>query len=289
MDSELYAKLEHLLGVRRTADVRRLVAPGLAAAPDDAELHQFLARAACLDGDTGQARDHLERVLALDPDHSGARYLLFEVLIDEAEYSEAETLVIELIREHPADADYLAAYARLMLLTLHLEKARLLTQEALRHEPEHRGALLVEVLIATARGDHDQARLTLEEVLRDEPDAYRTTHTLFYVLLKQKRYREAEKVGQQLLRTNPTNVDLVDALIDIRTQTHWSALPAYPVTRYGWAGVAGMWVIGAMGARVIARFDKAAAGIWALAYVALCIYSWVYPSILKRRLRARGI
>jgi tetratricopeptide (TPR) repeat protein len=286
---ELQLQVERLLDVERVADARRLLAPAIAQAPDDAELQFLLARAAWIDEDTVEAEQHLRRVLAGDPEHVGARLLLSQVAQAAERYAEAEQLIVDLIREYPDRAELLASYARLMLITGYLDKADRLTREALRRDPDSEGALLVRTLLAAARGQHDAAHETLAELIARDPEAEHLARALFYLLVKDRRFREAEKIGQQLLRSRPNDNDLVEALIELRQTTHWAAIPAYPFIRFGWAGVAGVWIVGMIGSRILAQYSQTAAGWFSATYIGLCIYSWIYPGLLRRWIRARGM
>ena len=286
---ELRYQVERLLGVERVADARRLLAPAIAQAPDDAELQFLLARAALIDDDPHAAEQHLRQVLSGQPDHFGARSLLAAVAQQEHRYAEAEELMVGLIRDDPDDAELLARYARLMLVTGHLQKAERLAEEALRREPDSESALLVQTLLAITAGKHSAAEQSLSQLIARDPEAEHLARTLFYLLLQQRRFRDAEKIGQQLLRSRPDSLELVEALIEIRQHTHWAAIPAYPFTRFGWAGVAGVWVIGMAGSRLLRGYSPAAADVFSWSYIGLCIYSWVYPTVLRRWIRARGI
>ncbi len=288
-DLELHLQVERLLEIQRTADARRLLAPAVAQAPDDAELSYLLARAALIDEDTFEAEQHLRQVLSGDPTHFGARLLLSQVAQSDHRYAEAEELIVGLIREQPDHADLFAQYGRLMLVTGHLRKAEQLSQEALRREPDNENALLVQTLLAITRGKHGLARDTLAELIARDPEAEHLAVTLYYLLLKERRFREAEKIGQQLLRGRPRDTELVESLIEVRQHTHWAAIPAWPFIRFGWAGVGGVWVLGMIGGKILEGYDRAAAHWWSIGYIALCAYSWVYPLILRRWIRARGI
>ena len=121
---ELRVQVERLLGVERVADARKLLAPAVAQAPDDAEWQFLLARAALIDDDPQGAEQHLRQVMAGEPDHFGARLLLAAVAERDHRYSEAEELLVGLVRDDPDDAELLARYARLMLVTGHLRKPK---------------------------------------------------------------------------------------------------------------------------------------------------------------------
>ena len=61
-------------------------------------------------------------------EHAPARQLLASVLIERDEYADGELLLIGLLREYPESAELYGRYSRLMLRTLHLEKAEQLAR-----------------------------------------------------------------------------------------------------------------------------------------------------------------
>lgn len=282
-------QLEHLIERRRWAEAQRLLERSFRDAPQDPDAHCYAARIARGQGDDRSAKEHLARALAADPSHFLARLLRFDLLFDEKRWGEAEEVILDLLREAPDDADLLTSYGRLMLFTLHLEKARALVAEALRREPDDLGARTLAVLLATVQGDRDIASGRLAELVRDDPDGESTAYALFTVLLDQRRYREALRVGQELLRNDPGNSDLVAALIELRAATHPLALPAYPMHRFGWLGAGTVWMLAIVALMVLGRVAPTWAGGFALAYVGYCIYTWTYGPLLKRWIARRGV
>ena len=103
-----------------------------------------------------RAEDAVRQVLVVAPEHAPARQLLATLLTERDECADAELLLIGLLREYPENADLYGRYARLMLRTLHLEKAEQLAQEGLRYDPENDECLLAIALCETARGGGGQ-------------------------------------------------------------------------------------------------------------------------------------
>lgn len=281
-------QVDLLLDVRRTATARERLSALLRRDPNDVEVLVRLARAEHLDDDEEQALEHVERALASDPTHEGARFLRASILCESKRYAEAEEMLLGLLRENPRDADYLAAYARVMLLALELDKAGRLAQEAIRLEPENQHALLVHGLIASVRGRDEEAQATLTTLLASDPESTQVVWLLFHMLITARRYREAERVGQQLLRLDPTDESIVDALVELRVANHWAAWPLYPLLRWGWAASAALWFVAIVGGRALVRWNPTVGMTFLGAYVILVIYSWTYQPIFKRWVRRRA-
>jgi len=289
VDHDQLRAIDLLLGQRRTAPARAALEPLLLEAPDHPEIHLRLARAAAIDDDNDEAREHLASVFAQAPDHEGALYLLAALDLDDRRFREAEANVIRLLERAPRDADYLALYARIMLLTMHLKKARLLAEEAVRVDPTGQNGLLVMGLIGVVEGRSDLTEETLNRLISDDPDGERVLRLLFYALASGGRHAEALRVAQRLLRLVPHDNTLVDAVVEMRVATHWSTWPLYPMFRFGWAGAAVLWGLFIVLAPMARRVNPTFGTIFVTSYLLWVVYSWAYPPWLRRRLRARGI
>jgi len=287
--SERGAQVERLLEVGRVDEASQLLEHALSSEPDSAQLRTLAARIAIARRDYASAREQIGAALDLAPRDYLARWLLYAIEHDEDRYSEAERVLIELIRDHPNDAFLLAEYADLMLLTLHLEKARQLVDESLRLDPEGEVGRRTDALLRLVEGDREGANERVQSLIRDDPKSRRTALTLYRHLIEQHRQREALDVAKQLLRANPSDEALIAAIVDLRAQTHWLALPIRPLQRFGWAGSAGIW----LGFIVIANFARRTDAVWAgailAAYLAWVVYSWTYMPIMTRWIRARGV
>jgi tetratricopeptide (TPR) repeat protein len=287
--ADAHSQIDRLIEVNRHAEARRLLQAAFAEAPDDPYAHTQAARIAYIEDDHELAWSHIGEALGADPAHFGARVLSHSLLVDQRRYAEAETVVLELIRENPASADLIAAYARLMLLTANERKARGLVVEALRLDPQNHDARLVAVLAATVSGEHQLANEQLADLVREYPEGVAVAYTLLNALVEQNRNREAYELGRELLRADPSDTDLVETLIALRVQTHWLALPLYPLQRWGWAAAAAIWAGAIVAFALLRQYAPGLMGWFAFGYLAWVASSWIYPPLMRRWLTWRGL
>ncbi|MDY7094128.1 MAG: tetratricopeptide repeat protein [Acidobacteriota bacterium] len=282
-------QLDRLLEQRRYAQAREVLQELFAQDPRDPVAHRWAARLALAEGSSSKARHHLRQVLSQDPADFDGRHLLFQVELQERRWAEAEEVLLGLLREEPADPDLLTNYSWLMLCTVHTQKARELQREAIRRQPDHQGARIVGALLSLVEGAGGQARREAAQLLREDPQGADRLATLFAVLINERCHREALEIGRELLRLDPGDEELVEALVELRALTHWVAWPAYPFVRWGWAASAVIWVAAMVSVRLLATVDTRAAAILAFAFIAYVIYSWTFMPILRRWLRWRGL
>ena len=276
--SEAHALVER----RRYAHARATISHGLRHFPDNTELLYLAAFVDYASDDRETAMQTVLRVLSTNPQHYGARRLCAYLHEAKKEYAQAEELWIALLREYPEDADCYGAYAELMLKTLNLEKAGRLAKEGLRHDPDQPVCLYVGALIDVISGKRGQSE-HLVRLLQAHPEQVITATTLVVALSEQGRNREALRIAQQLLRNQPDNPHFLALVRELKMQTHWTMLPLYPMQRWGWGGAAVVSVAGIVGVRAMGNavpepFRSVVVYTW-LAYV---IYSWVWPSILRK-------
>jgi|SRR5690606_10695033 len=278
-----------LLERSRTREARALLSEAASGSTRDAEVLVRLARADLIDDEDDGAKAHLFDALSLDPEHETARYLLAAVHSDSGEYAESEALLVELIRSSPEDVDYLALYSRVMLLTMHFEKAGRLAEEAMRLDPSDQNALRSATLVAAVSGDPDEARGALSELVENYPQDEGVLRLLLRQLIQERRHREAEGLGRELLQLHPDDEELVGLLIELRTLTHPIAWPAYPFIRWGWTGSAVIWGIFVFGSPTFNKAYPNLATPVAIGYLAWVIYSWTYQAMLRKWFRWRGL
>jgi tetratricopeptide (TPR) repeat protein len=280
----LLAQAHALLDRRRFTMARQLLAGALLDHPDHAELLYLAAFVDYSEKKLDDAERTVNVVLTRAPRHYGARTLRAAILEERKRYAEAEATWIDLLRDHPESPDCYAGYADLMLRTLHVEKAWRLTQEGLRLAPEHSRCLFIACLIQviqgrslTREGEH------LQQLLREHPEKVNTLLTLVIALEQRGDSRAALRVAQQLLAMHPGSQHFVELVRTLRRNSHWSMLPLYPMVRWGWGGAAAVTVIGLVGVRIAGSMLPQAAALTIIyAWLAYVIYSWVWPSLLKK-------
>ena len=254
--------------------------------PDSLLLRHYQAFLDWVQGSSDDAVAGLEAVLADAPDWYDARLLLARVRLDQDQYPEAEQVLLALLHDHPEDAQLYATYAEVMMRTMNFDKAERLAAEALRREPNDEQAMNVHVLSGFINSTSEEQRARLQQLLREHPDQAQTTIRLIQHLLEQGRHREAYELSRELVVADPSNETLVEATMELRRVNHWSMKPLWPLQRFGWAGSIAIW----FGAVLLFRSgvldeQPALAGIAAGVFLTYVVYSWVWPSILKRLLR----
>ena len=266
---------------RRLRDARRVLQEGLAQYPQDPDLLFHSAQVDWLGDENATAENTVRQVLVIDPDHVPARQLLAAMLIEKKEYADAELLLIGLLKEYPEHADLYGRYSRLMLRTLHLDKAEQLAREGLRYDPENAECLLAIALCETARsGARPNEALT--KLLGAHPESLSTVHALVIALVESGRMDEAHRIAQGAMRADPANENLVGLVRELRIQNHWTMKPLWPLQKWGWGASAAMWLGGLFISSALQRAHSPLAMPFIYLWIAYAIYSWVWPPVLRR-------
>jgi tetratricopeptide (TPR) repeat protein len=279
----LVARVHGLIDRQRFEQARTMLGEGLAQYPTSAELLYLSAFVDWAQDRLDAAEKTLQSLLGLDPDHQGGRVLLARLLAERKKPGEAEALWIALLRESPEDPDLYAGYGELMLQSLHIDKALRLAEEGLRHEPEHNHCLYVAAMARLIDGKGLGENQPLATLVARHPEHLRAGTTLVIALESSGRPREALRVSQELLRSAPDNPQLLENVRILKASTHWTMLPLYPIQRWGWPAVFGLWALFAFGVPAIAPGlppgVRTAVTVFWLAYVA---YSWIWPPLLRK-------
>jgi predicted Zn-dependent protease len=266
---------------RRLDDARRILKDGLTQFPQDPDLLFHSAQVEWLNDENEAAEVTARQVLNVAPEHAPARQLLASLLIERDLFADAEALLIGLLRDYPESAELYGRYSRLMLRTLHLDKAERLAREGLRYDPHDSECLLAMALCETARGG-SAPNQGLQKLIQGHPESMSTVHALVVALVDGGRMREAHAIAQQAMRADPANENLVNMVRELRIQNHWSMKLLWPLQKWGWGGSAAMWVGAIVMMRVLGAVAPAAYGPFVFAWLAYVVYSWVWPSLIRR-------
>lgn len=261
---------------------RDMLAQALRQHPRHPDLLYQAARVEVLDERHSDALDHLTTLLAFQPRHEGGRYLLFFIEKEAGHLPQAEELVLGLLRDFPQDPDYYASYARLMLVAMDFGKAGQLADEALRLGPNNVNALSVKVLCDVIKGGKGQDSRALVQLLVRQPDDAHTLRMVILALVHDNRPREALRLAQELLRAYPRDRHMLNLVMALKQDTHWSLIPLWPLRRWGWVGSAVLWVGMLMVSQMLGRLAPDYRGAFSIAWLALVVYSWAWPPLLKR-------
>lgn len=266
---------------RRLHDARRILKEGLAQYPQDPDLLFHSAQVEWLDGSVAGAESTVRQALVVDPEHAPARQLLASLLVEREEFADAELLLIDLLRDFPEHADLYGRYARLMLRTLHLEKAEQLAREGLRYDPENDECLLAIALCETARSGA-RPNEALAKLLGAHPESLSSVHALVVALVDAGRLDEAHRIAQGAMRADPANENLVSLVRELRIQNHWSMKPLWPLQKWGWGASAVMYGAAFVIGRMLAKTAPEWVVPFSLFWLSYAIYSWVWPPLIRR-------
>ena len=282
--AQVVTQSDVLIERRRLNEARALLSTVLKAHPDSEELLYRFALIDYLEENDEDALATIARLLSTTPSHYGARFIQAELLERRNRWADAENVWLELIRDFPETADLYAAYARLMLSTLNLDKARRLASEALRFEPEHHSALYVMAIADLITGQqHGQHSRHLEMLVHEHPENVATTIALILALQDRCEWSGALRLAQELLRSRPTDDNVVELVRELTVETHWSMVPLYPMRRWGWAGAIGIWGAAVIGLNALEGLvPSSVLGILLVIWFTYVVYSWVWPTQLKR-------
>jgi tetratricopeptide (TPR) repeat protein len=275
-----------LLQRRRTTQARALLKPALANHPEHTGLLLQAAYVDYLEDQPEQALQSVTQVLKAEPDHPSARELYFTLLADKEQYVEAEHVIIELLRDYPEAADYYGRYADLMLRTLNLGKALRLAREGLKYDADDPECLAAQAVCEFIEQPAGQPSRGLQQLLVRHPQSLRTLVLVVIALQQRGELREARRVAQELVRAQPDNEHLIQIASSLSVSSHWSMLPLWPMQKWGWAASFGLWLLAIIGIRAISKVNEAAGGAFGIIVLIYVIYSWVWPPILRRLLRA---
>jgi len=281
------ATIEHearaLIERHRYSQAQFTVSRGLKEFPESVELQYLAAFIDYASGRQDSAMQGIKTLLSQAPQHYGARTLYAHLLDDAKHLAEAERVWIDLLRDYPQSADCFAGYGELMLKTLNLDKAQRLAQEGLRQSPEHPGCLYLAAMIDLIRNRRGAQSEHLQRLLREHPEQARSAIALAVALSANGNDRGALRIAQELLRHQPDSQNLVGFVRELKTRTHWTMLPLYPMRRWGWSAAIAITLLGIIGLRLGERtlpppVFETLTWLW-LGYV---IYSWTWPRLLHR-------
>lgn len=275
-------RASELLDRNRLEMARSVLSDALTQHPTHTGLLYQAARADVLDERYQRAIDTLGRLLAVQPGHADARLLLFHIEMERDDLPQAEAIILDLLREYPQHPIFYACYARAMLRALHFEKAARLADEALHRAPNDDTCLRVKALCDIVEGRRGVDSAAFKRLIAQFPDDYYTLRLVVIALVHANRSREAWKLARDLLRAQPNDAGLLKLVRALHYENHWTMRPLWPMQRWGWAGSAGLWVGMLLVSQILSHQAPQYRGLFSTAWLALVIYSWAWPPLLKR-------
>jgi tetratricopeptide (TPR) repeat protein len=217
-------------------------------------------------------------------DDPGAIDLLFLLSVAEerrGRLAEAEAAILAALEQDPDDVELLCQYADVLMRAGRLDKARRVLDAAAQSDPDSPDVLAGRQSLAYLRGDNREARRLSEELLALDPESVRGHRMLGVFDLNRGRAASAAERFGEAVRHDPSHEQYA---ADAREAQRMARNPLWwPSLFFARTGVVGSWI----GAMVVifglrAAGATTAAGIAAIAWLALCVWSWVVPPILNR-------
>jgi tetratricopeptide (TPR) repeat protein len=217
-------------------------------------------------------------------DDPGAVDLLFLLSVAEerrGRLAQAEAAILAALEQDPDDSELLCQYADVLMRGGQLDKAGRVLDAAASSDPDSPDVLAGRQSLAYLRGDNREARRLSEEMLALDPESVRGHRMLGVFDLNRGRAASAADRFGEAVRYDPTDerfaADAREARAMARNPLWW------PTLFFARAGVVASWV----GAMVVIFGLRGAglttaAGIVAIAWFLLCVWSWVVPPILER-------
>ena len=276
------AEVESLLERNRIVQAKARLRGALQDHPSHPKLLLQSAWADYMSDASEDALYTVRQVLLSDPENQSARQLLFALLAEKNNLAEAEQVILQLLRDYPEHAPYYGRYAELMIRAMQLEKARALAGEGLKYDPGDAECLAARAICEFCDQRSGASSQALQQLLVRYPQSARTLLLVLNALADRGHNRAAFRIAQQLVQAQPGNHHFVQLAARLKAAAHWTMVPLWPMSRWGWGASIAMWLFAIVSIRIVGRINPAAAGVLALCYLAYVIYSWVWPPLLRR-------
>lgn len=258
----------------------------VAGAAEDAEALAIRASAYLAMEKPQTARESATAGLALDPQDTTLLAILAEAHLAEGDLPGAERALLEAIRLEPESSDLIAGYAIVVARAGLFDKAKKLAARAQELEPAARAVYRAHFVIATLEGRTQDAEAISRTWLAEHPDDASALMTSGLLLSSVGRAEAGLRRSRDAVALDPSVAEgAQEGLLEQRLLAHPALLPLWPFQKFG---VGGSWGIGIGGILILRALGFGTASVvWALIYIALCVYSWIAPGLLRRHLRRR--
>ncbi len=200
-------------------------------------------------------------------------------------YEGAESALLDGLALAPTSTYLLCAYARLCLTVGQADKAARLVERAASFDPDDDVVARTRVLVAFVQGKNSEAVQLGREALRLDPDGGSNQAMYGMALANYGDVGGAARSFRYAAAADPGNAELVEAAREARAAAHPLLWPLRPMQRFGALPVWLAAVATMMGLRAVGLAPLAL--VFAVLWVAYCVYSWVAPPLV-RRLVGRG-
>lgn len=197
----------------------------------------------------------------------------------------AERALLDGLALQPTDVDLLCSYARLCVSAGQLPKATQLVQRAATEQPHAPTVYATRAQVAFASGDDKAAQRISREFVAMYPEHPGAHALLGGASAARGQVDQAYSGFRQAVSGRPSETAFAEAALESRIAKHPLMIPMRPIMRFGalptWvAAIAVIFGLRALGQPVLAMIAGAA-------WILLCVYSWVVPPLLTRRMKRR--
>jgi tetratricopeptide (TPR) repeat protein len=241
------------------------------------------------------ARHEAAQALLLEPESAFAHYAMALVLTAKRSFREAETHLQRCIALEPGHAEYWRALANLNnlwgrdreVLSL-LEKAREMDPD----DPDIWADLARYQLFQ--KGDRALARQHVQTALALQPEHLQSLVIMGFILLQQGRVGPAREHALWALRQNPVDEFALSLFCSIQARKSLVLGLWWRLNAFIGAGTITRMMLILIGAFAVYRFAAMLLGDYGhtdlrlglqLAWLALCVYTWVGPRIFAQQLK----
>lgn len=279
----------------RLADAERYWRQALAADPDDARAHAFLATCLLDLKRTKEATDEARRAVGLGPDVAFAHFVLGRVMLERDRPDEAEASARRAVALDPHDAAFFSLLASVAFGRRNWPAALDAADQGLAVDPESDGCRNLRAMALRQLGRRAEADATLGDALADDPDNAFTHANQGWSELHAGRPTPALGHFREALRLDPelefAKAGIVEALKARNVVYRWLLRYFLWMSRLSgaaqWGVLIGLWVL-SRALRTVARENPAFAPfIWPVLglYVGFALLTWLGEPLFNLLLR----
>ncbi|MGM7634843.1 tetratricopeptide repeat protein [Bacillus sp. Hm123] len=234
-----------------------------------------------------EAEEHLIEAIRLGYQPEFVLFILAYVYMETERWGESEKAFLESLRLEPNHAVTHAGYATLMKRVGHRKKATLLIKKALELDPENPQVLRSRYMLEGRSGNREQQILALEQYIHSaDSDLAKVIHLGLDAIFR-NRVKEAREYFRQAFLMKPDDQQLLELLEELELASHPLYAPNRWIERVG--GPAIFWILGVGLVLLLGMLEFTTASVlFAFAYMAIVIYSWMSEPLIKIIKKIRG-
>jgi tetratricopeptide (TPR) repeat protein len=148
----------------------------------------------------------LQKAAALEPKDDKYQYVLASANVAKKQYEPAGQIFHGLLSKHPDDPVLNYAMGSLLFLEVKLDEAETYLRRSIERQPDQTAPFYYLALIAEGKGENDRAVGILRDLLSRAPQYGLAYEALGEILLKQRKYPEAQEALEKAVDLNPVSV-----------------------------------------------------------------------------------